>query len=103
MDRKKQRISGVFPHLVNAAAYVDTIWIGLRGQRRQKILTHITPKKNRAIGGVGRMYARCVPGRNRLTGNRMQFRYGALRPYEASGSEDPSISGLRIIALSTDS
>jgi hypothetical protein len=81
VKENKPRISGVFPHLVNAAAFIDKIEIAVWGIKRAQILAHIATKKSRAIGGHGRAYARCTPGRNTPTGNPLQFRYGKMVPY----------------------
>jgi hypothetical protein len=81
MKTGDQHIAGVFPHLVNSAAFVDRIEIAVWGRRRARALDHIAQGKNRAIGGSGKAYARCIPGRNIPTGNQMQFKYGVMLPY----------------------
>jgi hypothetical protein len=73
---------GVFSHLVNSAAFFDTVAVHVGGKRRIEVLAHVSRETNRPIGGYGRAYARCVPGRNRVTGNRVQFKYGVQLPYE---------------------
>jgi hypothetical protein len=82
MNFVHQHVPGVFSHLVNSAAFVDKAEIALCGQRRIKILDHIAEGRNRAIGGFGRTYARCIPGRNIPTGNPLQFKYGRMVPYK---------------------
>jgi hypothetical protein len=82
LKKKKQRIPGVFPHLVNAASFVDVIDIALWGVRRINVPGWIQQKNNLAIGGPGRAYARCIRGVNKKTGNRLQFRYGKFLPYK---------------------
>jgi hypothetical protein len=66
---------------VDAAAFIDVVDISLWGVRRSEILAHIATEKSRAIGGAGRAYARCIPGRNTPTGNRLQFKHGKMVPY----------------------
>ena len=73
---------GVFPSDVNSAAFFDTVAVHVWGKRRIDVLDYVSQGKNRPIGGYGRAYARAVPGRNRLTGNRVQFNYGVQLPYE---------------------
>ena len=92
MKGKKQRIPGVFPHLVNEAAFIDVVDIALWGDRRINVPDWIEREKSRAIGGPGRAYARCIRGRNRKTGNRFQFRYGRFMPY---GNVSPFALSLR--------
>jgi hypothetical protein len=79
---KHRRIPGIFPHLVNEAAFVDKLVMGVWGVRRAEILDYIAKEKSRAIGGHGRAYARCIPGRNTATGNPLQFKYGVMLPYK---------------------
>jgi hypothetical protein len=81
VKKKEPRIPGVFPHLLNTAAFCDKVEIAVRGTRRATVLGHIAQGKNQAIGGSGKAYARCIPGRNIPTGNRMQFKYGVMLPY----------------------
>jgi hypothetical protein len=81
MKTQQQRISGVFPHLVNGAAFVDKVEIAVWGKKRTRVLNYIGQKKNRAIGGFGRSYARCIRGRNIPTGNPLQLKYGVMLPY----------------------
>lgn len=92
MKPHEHRISGVFPHLVNATAFFDKVEIAVWGKKRAKILNHIKQKQNRAIGGFGRSYARCIPGRNIPTGNPLQLKYGVMLPY---GNISPYVVVLR--------
>jgi hypothetical protein len=88
MNKKSNRISGVFPHLMNATAFVDKVEIALWGEKRTKVLAYIEQAQNRAIGGFGRSYARCIPGCNAPTGNPVQLKYGVMLPY---GSISPAV------------
>jgi hypothetical protein len=81
METHEPRISGVFPHLVNSAAFMDKVEIQAWGEKRTKVLNYIAPEQNRAIGGFGRVYGRCIPGVNTPTGNSLQFKYGVMLPY----------------------
>ena len=81
MKTNEPRIPGVFPHLVDAAAFIDVVDIAVWGMRRTWILDYIAPQISKAIGGRGRAYARCIPGRNSPTGNGLQFKYGKMVPY----------------------
>jgi hypothetical protein len=81
MKKQESRIPGMFPHLANAAAFIDTIEIAVWGKKRTKVLNYIRQKQNRAIGGFGKSYARCIPGRNTPTGNPLQLKYGVMLPY----------------------
>jgi hypothetical protein len=82
MENHKQKSPGIFPHLVNAAAFIDKVEIEIWGKKRSEILHYIEQEKNRAIGGFGRVYARCIPGRNTPTGNQLQLKYGSMLPYK---------------------
>jgi hypothetical protein len=76
-----QDTPGVFQHLVNEAAFFDVIAVNVWGERRKTVLDHVAREKNRPIGGSGRAYARCIPGRNTRTGNPLQIKYGVQLPY----------------------
>jgi hypothetical protein len=79
--KRHHKTPGVFTHLVNSAAFFDVIAVNVWGKRRTTMLDHVSREKNRAIGGHGRAYARCIPGRNRRTGNQLQIKYGVQLPY----------------------
>jgi len=82
MKLRHHKISGVFQHVVNSAAFFDVVALNLWGKRRTTLLDHVSTEKSRAIGGYGRAYGRCAPGRNRRTNNPMQFKYGRQLPYQ---------------------
>ena len=82
MKEQGQQIPGVFPHLVNSAAFVDKIDIAVRGVKRTAPLDHIASEGSYPIGGAGSFYACVIPGRNRPTDNRFRFKYGVTRPYK---------------------
>jgi hypothetical protein len=82
MKLRQHKTPGVFPHLVNSAAFFDTVAVHVWGKRRTELLDYVSTETNRPIGGHGRAYARCVPGRNESTGNLAQFKYGVQLPYK---------------------
>lgn len=82
MKVSHHRTPGVFSHLIDSAAFFDTVAVNVWGKRRTTSLDHVSTGRNHPIGGHGRAYARGVPGSNKPTGNRVQFKYGVQLPYE---------------------
>jgi hypothetical protein len=82
MKLSDHKTPGVFSHLVNSAAFFDTVAVHVWGNRRKEDLDYVSKKQNRPIGGYGRAYARCVPGRNKVTGNPNQVKYGVMLPHK---------------------
>ncbi len=81
MKKHEPRIPGVFPHLADAAAFIDKVEIEVWGNKLTKVRGHVKQEQNRAIGGAGRTYARCIRGRNIPTSNALQFKYGVMLAY----------------------
>ena len=75
-------MKGVYPHFVNSAAFFDVVAVRVWGKRRVTPADRVSTGKSRAIGGNGRAYARCIPGRSEVTKNPMQFKYGVMLPYQ---------------------
>jgi hypothetical protein len=71
----------VFQHLVDKAAFLDKLEIGLWGVKRQRFLPVIDTKPSKPIGGNKRLYGRSIHGLCRTTGNPFEFRYGRLRHF----------------------
>jgi len=69
-------VSGVFPDLVNRAAFVDKLVLGIHGKLRKRMDPAFTDVSNRAIGGWGRPYARSIHGIYEVTGNPFEVKYG---------------------------
>jgi hypothetical protein len=92
---------GVFAHLIDLAAFIDRIRIGVEGVRREHPLPPITVEQSFAIGGPAhsdghagdsgqrRPYARAVNGICLRSGNLFQLRYGANRLF-------PNLSSLSL-------
>jgi hypothetical protein len=76
-----ESVSGVFPHLVNRAAFVDKLTLGVDGELRRRIDPSFTEVRNPAIGGPGRPYARSLDYIYGPTGNPFELKYGANRMY----------------------
>ena len=77
----RSKVTGVFPHLMNQAAFIDKVVVNIWGARRKRCVPTIVGKGNLAIGGGTRLYARCIPRRHRVSGNKLQLKYGVMRPY----------------------
>jgi hypothetical protein len=74
---------GIFQYLLNSAAFFDKIAVAVWGTRRKRIMPQIKGQANIPIGGPRSHYARCMPRRHVVTGNRLQLRYGLMRPYQS--------------------
>jgi hypothetical protein len=80
-EAESESVSGVFPDLVNKAAFVDKLTVGVDGELRRRIDPSFTKVVNRAIGGPGRPYARSLQYISKPTGNPFELKYGANRMY----------------------
>ena len=78
---KNPIVSGVFPHLVNKAAFVDRLTLGVDGDLQRRIDPEFEITANPAIGGPGRPYVRSKHGIFKATGNPFELRYGANPVY----------------------
>jgi hypothetical protein len=67
---------GVFPELINRAAFPDRLVLGIDGKKRERFPKTITDVKNYPIGGPGRPCARSVHGVYTPTGNKFELKYG---------------------------
>jgi hypothetical protein len=74
---------GVFEDCVNSAGFVDKATFAVRGVRRKRVGHEISLESNLAIGGYGRIYARCVRARHRISRNPFQIAYGVMRRYRS--------------------
>lgn len=74
-------ISGVFPPLINHAAFVDKLVLGIKGKLRKRVPKTIDKKTNLAIGGPGRPYARSLHGIYLPAGIPFELKYGRNRTY----------------------
>jgi hypothetical protein len=80
-EAENEGVSGVFPHLVNKAAFVDRLTLGVDGGIQRRIDPGFEITANPAIGGPGRPYARSKHGIYKATGNPVELRYGANPVY----------------------
>ncbi len=80
----------VFHHLVDKAAFIDKMEIGLWGVQRQSVLPVLETEPSKPIGGKKRAYGRAIHGMCRATGNPFEFRYGRLNNY-------PQIAPFRLV------
>jgi hypothetical protein len=78
---ENESVSGVFPHLINKAAFLDKLTAGVDGELRRRIDPSFTEVRNPAIGGPGRPYARSLHYIYEPTGNPFELKYGANRMY----------------------
>jgi hypothetical protein len=86
-------VTGVFPHIVDEAAFFDRVEFGLWGDRRIQILPALRTKPSIPIGGLGRSYGRSIHGKCVSTGNPFEFRYGRLKRW-------PKLAPFRLILRS---
>jgi hypothetical protein len=86
-------VAGVFPHIVDEAAFFDRVEFGLWGDRRLQIFPTLKIKPSIAIGGEGRSYGRSIHGMCLSTGNPFEFRYGRLKRW-------PNLAPFRLILRS---
>ena len=70
------KVSGVFAPLINSAAFVDRLVLGIKGKLRKRINPLFTITRNPAIGGPRRPYARSMHGIFKPTGNPFEVKYG---------------------------
>ena len=80
-DEGSETVSGVFGSLINSAAFVDKLVMGMRGKLRKRLSKKIDKTENLAIGGPGRPYARSLHGIYAPTGNPVEVKYGRNRLY----------------------
>lgn len=80
----------VFEHLVDRAAFLDRLEIGLWGVQRQNVLPVLETEPSKPIGGKKRAYGRAIHGLCRATENPFEFRYGRLNNY-------PQIAPFRLV------
>lgn len=74
-------VSGVFAPLINNAAFVDKLVLGIRGKLLKRLPNTINKTANPAIGGRGRPYARSMHGIYTPTGNPFEVKYGINPTY----------------------
>lgn len=70
------KLSPPFPHLIDHAAFIDTLMISVWGRRRLRPLRPVRAFDSYPIGGPRRPFARCLPGVCDFTGNPVLFNYG---------------------------
>jgi hypothetical protein len=81
VDEGNETVSGVFGSLINNAAFVDKVTLGIHGKLRKRLSKNIERTENLAIGGPGRPYARSQHGIYAKTGNPVEVKYGRNRTY----------------------
>jgi hypothetical protein len=69
-------IPGVFPALVNRAAFLDKLVLGIDGTPLTRVPQIINKTTNSTIGGPGRPYARSLRGTHTPSGNPFELKYG---------------------------
>jgi hypothetical protein len=72
-------VGGVFLDVLNQAAFLDKLVVGIRGRRKDApgLAVQVTPSK--AIGGKGRKYARKQSGVVTASGNPFDLLYGPMQ------------------------
>jgi hypothetical protein len=73
--------NGIFGHVQNSCSFVDLVKIAVRGVRRKRVEEAIVVESTPAIGGRGRVYARCVRAHHLISGNPLQLAYGLMRKF----------------------
>ena len=66
---------------MNSSAFVDVVKLSVRGMRRKRLGDGIVVESTPAIGGRGRVYARCVRAHHLISGNPLQLAYGLMRKF----------------------
>jgi hypothetical protein len=75
-----ERIAGVFPALVDRAAFVDRVALTIRGEKRDLLEEEgVRNLTNQPIGGGSSLYARVQRGVLVATGNSFDLKYGRMR------------------------
>src|SRR5258706_13993967 len=74
-------VSGVFAPLINNAAFVDKLVLGIHGKLRRQLPKTIRKTANLAIGGPGRPYARSLHGIYLPAEIPFELKYGRNRTY----------------------
>jgi hypothetical protein len=72
----QRTIPGVFPTLVNRAAFLDRLVLGVDGTLLKRTPPSISKTANSAIGGPGRPYARSIRGTHTPSDNPFELKYG---------------------------
>jgi hypothetical protein len=70
---------GIFPSLVDRAAFFDKLVLSIRGRKRDSFGNAVRDPVNRPIGGTGRKYGRSENGVIAATGNSFELKYGPMR------------------------
>lgn len=73
-----RRLEGVFPSLVNRAAFLDKVVVSIQGTKKGSTDRRLRDVTNEAIGGVGRKYARKESGVLASSGNSYDLAYGPM-------------------------
>jgi hypothetical protein len=79
MHAYNETVSGVFAPLINNAAFVDKLVLGIKGKLRRRLPKTIRKTANLAIGGPGRPYARSLHGIYLPAGIPFEVKYGRNR------------------------
>jgi hypothetical protein len=74
-------LDGIFEHLVDKAAFVDTLGLSVRGKRRKRMSNLLRILRTLAIGGKKRIFSTASHGLCTATGNKFQLKYGLLRRF----------------------
>src|SRR5580704_3296954 len=78
--RNRRREGKVFSHLVDKAAFVDTITLSVDSDQKPQ-LDEIVDQKNEGIRSKHSNYARMVTGRWKVTGNPVTILYGKVNRF----------------------
>jgi len=81
MHAYNKTVSGVFAPLINNAAFVDKLVLGIRGKLRRRFTKTVYKTANPAIGGPRRPYARSLHGIYLPAGTPFEVKYGRNRTY----------------------
>lgn len=82
-ERLNQKREGkVFSHLVDKAAFIDTIRLSVHSDQRPR-LDEITDQQNKGILSSGSNYARMITGTWTATGNPITILYGKVNRFSA--------------------
>src|SRR5450631_3230169 len=77
----QRTIPGVFPALLNRAAFLDRLGLGVDGTLLKRTPPSISKTANFAIGGPSRPYARSTRGTYIPSGNPFELKYGRNPQY----------------------
>jgi len=74
-------IDGIFDHLVDEAAFIDRLELGIRAKRRKRMIKLLRIIRTLAIGGKKRIFSTASHGFCTATGNKVQLRFGVMKRF----------------------